>query len=130
MSQRKVKARLSKRGKSVLGSFCKHAQRMVDEVAVGKKNFPDNNVRRALRNLIGSLEENLEAVAEIANAVGDSEMVEIISDATDALAPADSNEHEEDEEHAEPESEQPESEQEEVILSESGDEPIDETVMA
>jgi hypothetical protein len=103
---------------------------MVDEVSVGKKNFPDNNVRRALRNLIGSLEENLEAVAEIASAAGDSEMVEIITDAADALAPADAGEADEGEEHGEPDLGSVDEEQEVELSEPSNDAPIDETIMA
>lgn len=96
---RVVKARLSKRGQARIKQFCKQAQGLVDDVEVGKRSFPDSGVRTAMRQLIGSLEENLEAVAQIAEAVGDDTLVEIIEDAADSLAPADTGEAGEHENH-------------------------------
>jgi hypothetical protein len=89
---RKVKARLTKRGQNTMKQFCKQAQNMIDEIEPGKKSFPDGNLRKAIRDLMGSLEDNLEAVKQIAEAAGESELVEIIQDAADALAPADPDE--------------------------------------
>lgn len=99
-----VKARLSKRAQNTIKQFCKQAQNMVDDVEPGKKSFPDGSVRSAMRALIGSLEDNLEAVRAIAEATGEDDLVEIIQDAADALSPADADEGMEEghEEHHEP----------------------------
>jgi hypothetical protein len=83
---RKVKARLTKRGQNTMRQFCKQAQNMVDEIEIGKKSFPDGGVRSAMRDLVGSLETNLEAVKVVAEAVGDSDIVEIIDEAIEDLS--------------------------------------------
>ena len=89
---RKVKARLTRRAQNTMKQFCKQAQNMIDDIEPGKKSFPDGGLRKAVRNLMGSLEDNLEAVKQIAEAAGEDELVEIIQDAADALAPADRDE--------------------------------------
>ena len=89
---RKVKARLTRRAKNTMKQFCKQAQNMIEDIEPGKKSFPDGNLRKAIRDLMGSLEDNLEAVKQIAEAAGEDQLVEIIEEAADALAPADPNE--------------------------------------
>lgn len=89
---RKVKARLTRRAQHRLQQFCKQAQGLVDEVEIGKRSFPDGGVRSAMRHLLGSLEDHLEAIKEVAQDAGEHGIVEIIEEAADALAPVDPDE--------------------------------------
>lgn len=78
-----VKARLNKRGLNTVRQFTKQAQNMVDHVEVGSRTFPDKNVRQAARNILDSIENNLEALKVIAESTGDDEIVEIVEDMID-----------------------------------------------
>lgn len=135
-ANRTIKARLSKKKHKTIGNFTKYAQRMVDDIEVGSQSFPDKSVRTAMRNLLGSIEDNLEAVRDIADATGEDDLVEMIDEAADALAPADPDEEEEirdngEEEHGgdvvERVNEEDEEGDEDVDIEEVG---IDETAMS
>jgi F0F1-type ATP synthase membrane subunit b/b' len=78
--KRVIKARLTKRGQNTMKQFVKQAQRLTDDIEVGKRSFPDNTVRKAIASIMSSLEDNLEALKVIAEDAGDQETVEIIED--------------------------------------------------
>lgn len=94
---RKVKARLTKKGQHTLRQFTKQAQNLVDEIEIGKRSFPDHGTRSAMRQLVGSLEDHLEAVKEVAEAAGEDQIVDIIEEAADAFSGVDHGEEEDQE---------------------------------
>ena len=86
---RKVLARLSRRANNTIKQFTKQAQNMVDNVEVGSRSFPDKSTRQAVRNLLDSIENNLESLLVIAQAEGDDETVEIVEE---MICPAEGHE--------------------------------------
>lgn len=129
-SGRVVKARLTKRGQHTMRQFVKQAQNLVDHVEVGKKTFPDNDVRSAARRLFGSIEDELETLKTIAEAEGDDELVEIIDDMiedAEGTPGVDDEEHEIGPDHEEEPEEEVEIEGLEVDLGDASD--LDETRM-
>lgn len=118
-----VKARLTKRGKNRFKQFSKQAQGLIDEVEVSKKSFPDGEMRSAMRTLMATLEETIEAVATIAEASGEDDIVEVLEDVASELSHFDVDETSEDE----PEHE--DSDEVEIDIEDDSESILDETAM-
>ena len=126
-SGRVIKARLTKKGQGRLKQFAKQAQGMVDDIEVGKKSFPDATVRKAMRNLISSIEDNLEAVMEVAEAAGESEIVDVIEDAVEDLSALNDIEHSSDTDDLVDDVEDEEDEEDEVEIEIDMDDDFDDS---
>ncbi len=57
-----VRARLSKKSAAAIRGFAKYAQKMLDNVGVTSKSFPEGNDRRSMREVLASLDKCMDSL--------------------------------------------------------------------
>lgn len=71
-----AEAKLSKKQKSSLRGFYRAACRMADNVSVGRREFPDGNVRSAMGKIMASIDSGLNLLEQFANVVPKKDQIE------------------------------------------------------
>ena len=72
----KISAKLSKRQKAAMRGFYRSASRMLDTVSVGRREFPEKNVRSAVSKIIASVDDGLDLLEEFGGVVSSQDKIE------------------------------------------------------
>jgi len=71
-----AEAKLSKKQKSSLRGFYRAASRMMDNVSVGRREFPASDVRSAMGKIMASIDSGLDLLEQFSNVVPKKDQIE------------------------------------------------------
>jgi hypothetical protein len=71
----KTEAKLSKRQKHSLRNFYRAASKMIDNVSVGRKEFPERNFRKAMSTITAAIDDGLDLLEQFGDVVSKQDVL-------------------------------------------------------